>query len=142
MEKLIKGNGEEQAYLQRCPDVLPEEAQIGIRLFNEGRFYEAHEHLELAWRAEASPRRYLYIGILQAGVAYYHIQQNNYRGALKVIARSRRWLNQLPEWCGGVHVAKLRADLDKVEAEVRKLGPQGLKFFDPHLFCPLELRPL
>ncbi|MCS6908713.1 MAG: DUF309 domain-containing protein, partial [Anaerolineales bacterium] len=65
---MIKGNGEEQAYLQRCPDVLPEEAQIGIRLFNEGRFYEAHEHLELAWRAEASPRRYLYIGILQAGV--------------------------------------------------------------------------
>jgi len=121
-------------------DFLPEEAQLGIQLFNEGKYFEAHEHLELAWRAEPSPKRYLYIGILQAGVAYYHIQRRNYRGALKVIARARRWLNQLPIWYGGVHIAKLRADLDAIEAEVRRLGPHGLDRFDESLFHPLEIR--
>ncbi|MCX8061663.1 MAG: DUF309 domain-containing protein [Anaerolineales bacterium] len=123
-----------------CPSELPEEAQIGIQLFNEGKFFEAHEHLELAWRAESSLKRYLYIGILQAGVAYYHIQRRNYRGALKVIARSRRWLNLLPQWCGGVNIGKLREDLDHVEKEVRRLGPLGLDRFDENLFCQLEIR--
>lgn len=125
---------------EECPDELPEEAQIGIQLFNQGKFFEAHEHLELAWRAEPSPKRYLYIGILQAGVAYYHVQQRNYRGALKVIARSRRWLNLLPQWCGGVNIDQLRADLDAVEKAVRELGPAGLDRFDERLFHPLEIR--
>lgn len=125
--------------LKDCPDQLPEEAQIGIQLFNQGKFFEAHEHLELAWRAEPSPKRYLYIGILQAGVAYYHVQQRNYRGALKVIARSRRWLNLLPQWCGGVNIGQLRADLDAVEKAVRELGPAGLDRFDEGLFHPLEM---
>lgn len=119
---------------------LPEEAQKGIQLFNEAKYYEAHEHLELAWRAEPSPKRYLYIGILQAGVAYYHIQRCNYRGALKVITRARCWLNQLPDWYGGVHIARLRADLDVVEAEVRRLGPDRLDSFDETLFQSLEIR--
>ncbi len=123
-----------------CPESIPEEAQIGINLFNQGKFFEAHEYLELAWRAEPSSKRFLYIGILQAGVAYYHIQRRNYRGALKVIARARRWLNQLPAWCSGVHIARLRADLDAVEAEVRRLGPHGLDCFDETLFHPLEIR--
>lgn len=120
-------------------DFLAEEARIGIQLFNEGDYFEAHEHLELAWRAEPSPKRYLYIGILQAGIAYYHIQRRNYRGALKVIGRARRWLNQLPAWYGGVHIARLRADLDAVEAEVRRLGPGRLDTFDETLFRPLEI---
>ncbi|MFN3309191.1 MAG: DUF309 domain-containing protein [Anaerolineales bacterium] len=123
-----------------CPSELPEEARIGLQLFNEGKFFEAHEHLELAWRAEASPKRYLYIGILQAGVAYYHIQRRNYSGALKVIARSRRWLNLLSQWCGGINIAKLCNDLDAVEKVVRQLGPEGLDRFDEHLFQPLEIR--
>lgn len=123
-----------------CPSELPEEARIGLQLFNEGKFFEAHEHLELAWRAEASPKRYLYIGVLQAGVAYYHIQRRNYRGALKVIARSRRWLNLLPQWCGGINIAKLCNDLDAVEKVVRQLGPEGLDRFDENLFQPLEIR--
>ena len=123
-----------------CPGELSEEAQIGIKLFNEGKYFEAHEHLELAWKAEPSPKRYLYIGILQAGVAYYHIQRQNYRGALKVIARSRRWLNLLPEWCGGVNIRKLRDDLNIVEAEVKKLGPHGLDRFNVRLFRKLKIR--
>lgn len=120
-------------------DLLTEEARIGIQLFNEGKYYEAHEHLELAWRGDPSPKRNLYIGILQAGVAYYHIQRRNYRGALKVIARARRWLNQLPAWYGGVHIARLRSDLDAVEAEVRRLGPGRLDTFDETLFHSVEI---
>lgn len=119
---------------------LPQEAIEGIRLFNQGEYYQAHEALELAWRAEPSSKRILYIGILQAGVAYYHVQRGNYRGALKVIARSRRWLNQLPPWFEGIHIEKLRHDLDEVEAEIRRVGPQGLNHFEQSLLRPIELR--
>ncbi len=126
--------------LVECPSELPEEAKLGIELFNAGKFFEAHEHLETAWRAERTTKRYLYIGVLQAGVAYYHIQRCNYRGALKVIARSRRWLYQLPEWCGGINIQRLREDLDRVEQEVRRLGAENLIHFDPALFRELEIR--
>jgi len=34
----------------------------------------------------------------------------------------------------------LQADLDAVEAEVRRLGPQGLDTFDENMFHPLEIR--
>ena len=40
----------------------------GVRLFNAGRWFEAHEVLEDAWRAEPEDVRRLYQGLLQVGV--------------------------------------------------------------------------
>ncbi len=68
-----------------CAEKLHPRAIEGLRLFNAGEYFEAHEALELAWRQERGPIRELYRGILQVGVAYYHILHNNYRGACKML---------------------------------------------------------
>ena len=122
-----------------CNGMLHARAQEGIALFNEGRYFEAHEELEAAWREEKGKIRELYQGILEAGVTYLHITRGNYAGALKVYGRSMRWLKDWPENCRGVDVEQLRRDLGAAIDEVKRLGEQGLAGFDRGLLKRVRL---
>jgi predicted metal-dependent hydrolase len=117
-----------------CSAPLPPAALAGMRLFNAGEFFEAHEQLEAAWRAEPGPIRNLYQGVLQIAVAYLHITRDNYAGAIKVYGRALKWLDPLPDVCQGVDVAQLKRDAAEVFAEVKRLGPERLSTFDRSLF--------
>jgi predicted metal-dependent hydrolase len=113
----------------------------GIELFNSGDYWHAHEALEEAWLEEAGEVRNLYRGILQAGVFYLHVTRSNYRGAVKVYQRSRRWLDPFPDRCRGVDIGRLRADIEVVISETRRLGSQGLQEFDLSLLKPIQFVP-
>ncbi len=106
-------------------------------LFNEGRYFEAHEELEAAWNAEKGRVRELYQGILEAAVTYLHITRGNYAGAVKVYGRSMRWLKGWPEQCRGVDVGQLRRNMDAAIAELQRLGPDRSAEFDQSLLKPL-----
>ena len=123
--------------MDECDAALHPAALEGLRLFNRGEYFEAHEALETAWKAETGPIRELYRGILQIGVTYLHITRLNYDGAIKVYGRSLRWLRDWPEICRGVQVGQLRRDAEAVMAQVRRLGPQGLSTFDKTLLKPV-----
>jgi predicted metal-dependent hydrolase len=120
-----------------CEGALHPKARQGLLLFNEGRYFEAHEELEMAWKEESGDVRRLYQGILEAGVTYLHIRRGNYHGAIKVYERSIRWLKRWPDICRGTNVGQLRTDLDAAIAEVRRLGPHRMAEFDPALFKPV-----
>jgi len=117
--------------------MLHRQAVEGLILIYEGRYFEAHEALETAWRAEPGPVRELYRGVLQAAVVYLHVTRHNYDGAVKVYHRSQKWLTQWPAVCRGIHVGQLRADLEAVIAEVRRLGRDHLDGFDRSLLKPV-----
>ena len=121
-----------------CQGTLHPKAIQGLELFNLGRYFEAHEALEAAWRAESGPVRDLYRGILQVGVAYLHIKNHNFPGALKVCQRCRKWLLPWPETCRGVEVGRLRRDLETVMTSLQKLGPQQILEFEPALLKPVQ----
>ena len=87
-----------------CNAPLHPQAAEGLRLFNEGKYFEAHEALEIAWLEEKGKVRDLYRGILQVGVAYLHITRGNFNGAIKVHERSQRWLKDFPAVCRGIRV--------------------------------------
>lgn len=106
-------------------------------LFNRGRYFEAHEELEIAWREERGKIRELYQGILEAGVTYLHLRRLNLSGALKVFGRSMRWLRTWPEVCRGAHIGQLRRDLERIMTEAEKLGAARLTELDPSLFRPI-----
>jgi rubrerythrin len=122
-----------------CQGELHPKAVEGIHLFNSGRYFEAHEALEEAWRAEAGPVRELYRGILQVAVAYYHILRENYAGAVKVYGRSMKWLKDWPEVCRGIRLENLRLDAGRVMAEVRRLGQDKISRFERSLLKSIEL---
>ena len=120
-----------------CNGPLHARARLGIVLFNEGRYFEAHEELEAAWRDEKGRVRQLYQGILQAAVTYLHITRGNFAGAFKVYGRSMRWLKDWPEQCRGIEVGQLRRDLTNAVEEMQRLGETGAAGFDRNLLKPL-----
>lgn len=121
-----------------CKGDLHPRAREGIELMNRGRYFEAHEALEAAWKEERGRVRELYQGILEAAVVYLHVTRRNYAGAVKVYGRSMRWLRAWPETCRGVQVEQLRRDLGAVIAEVERLGKERLDEFDADLFKPVR----
>ncbi len=112
----------------------------GLELYNAREYFECHEVLENAWRAEKGPIRELYRGILQVAVGYYHIQRGNYVGARKMFKRCRRWLAPFPDACQGIDLAGLRQDMQAVEDAIVRLGPERMAYFDPQLFKPVEYK--
>lgn len=119
-------------------DSLHPDARKGIELFNLGKFYEAHDQLELAWMNTQSPERDLYQGILQIGLAYYQITRGNYQGALKMFKRSRKNLTPLKDEICGVDLEQLRINAGNVEIRLRNLGPDRMDEIDPGNFLPLR----
>lgn len=125
------------ARMDDCAEAIHPRAREGISLFNQGRYFEAHEELEAAWKEERGKVRELYQGILEAGVTYLHIRRGNYSGAIKVYHRSMRWLKDWPEICRGADIGQLRRDLDSAMAEIERLGPARLSEFNQTYFKPI-----
>jgi len=121
-----------------CQACLDPHVIEGLELYNAREYFECHEVLENAWRAEKGPIRELYRAILQVAVGYYHIQRGNYIGARKMFKRSRRWLAPFPDTCQGINLAGLRQDMQAVEEAMIRLGPDRIVYFDITLFRPVE----
>jgi uncharacterized protein len=122
-----------------CEGTLHVRARAGIRLFNEGRYFDAHEELEAAWREDKGRIRQLYQGILEAAVTYLHITRGNYAGAVKVYGRSMRWLKDWPDHCRGIDVGQLRRDMAMAITELQRLGETGAGNFDRGLLRPVRM---
>ncbi len=120
-----------------CDGSLHPKAIEGLHLFNAGKYFEAHEELEIAWKEEKGKIRELYQGVLEAAVTYLHVTRHNYHGAVKVHGRSMKWLRDWPDHCRGVDVAQLRKDMDAVIAEVKRLGETRLSEFNSALLKPV-----
>jgi uncharacterized protein len=111
------------------PDPEPPPLLVeGVRLFNEGRYFEAHEVLEDAWRAESGEVRGLYQGLLQVGVGLLHARRGNRRGALRLLDRGMARLRPFAPRAMGLDVASLLRDAASARDMVAR--PGGLEGFD------------
>ncbi len=72
----------------------------GVRLFNARDFFECHEVLEDAWRAERGPLRALLQGLIKAAVAFHHAGNGNLEGAEKVLRSGLAQLCPFATWPG------------------------------------------
>ncbi len=120
-------------------DELSEKARRGVCEFNKREYFEQHEWFEEAWMEEQRPIRELYQGILQVGVAFYLIEEDNWAGALKMFRRGLPRLRDLPEVCQAIELATFRARAEAIHAEVAALGAERLDAFDQDLFPQIEL---
>lgn len=99
---------------EQCGRPLPPRARRAVERFNAGEYYRQHDLFEALWMEEEGPVRELYRAILQVGIAYYQVERDNRRGAIKMALRSLQWLNELPDVCQGVDVARLRDDVQRL----------------------------
>lgn len=112
----------------------------GIQLFNQKKYFEAHEELELAWRDEPGGIRDLYRGILQIGVAYYHIQHRNFTGAQKMFVRAEKWLDPFSDNYLGINVGKLKKDATKISRLLRNGELDEINTTDGTIFPGIETK--
>ena len=113
-----------------CHETPPALLRHGIAQFNRGEFFEQHETLEHLWREESRPIRTLYQGILQIGVALYHVQRLNHHGAVYMLTGGTNYLRPFAPACQGVDVADLLTHAARVLQAVEQLGPDRLDAFD------------
>jgi hypothetical protein len=112
------------------PEGLLDLALAGIRKFNEGEFYECHEHLEEAWMQEPRRVRFLYQGILQVGVGFYHLQNGNWRGATGLLRNGIARLKEFEPETLGIDVARLVRESERCLRELEELGRDRVGEFD------------
>jgi hypothetical protein len=52
-----------------------------VGLFNQEKFFEAHEALEILWRDPAAAHKKFYQGLIQIAACLVHVQSGNLPGA-------------------------------------------------------------
>ena len=116
--------------MEKPTEKLPDLVIQGIEEFNRGEFFECHEYLEEAWMQETGRVRYLYQGILQVGVGFYHLQNGNWRGATGLLRNGTTRLNEFEPVTLGVNVTKLVRESERCLHELQTLGRDRIDEFD------------
>ena len=118
---------------------LPDFALRGIEEFNRGEFYECHEYLEEAWMQEPRRVRFLYQGILQVGVGFYHQHNGNWRGATGLLRNGIARLKEFEPETLGIDVSRLVRECERCLEELERLGRERVQEFDTSLIPRVEL---
>jgi hypothetical protein len=121
------------------PSELPGVLQQAALLWRHRLFFEFHELLEGIWMDWRGPERRFLQGLIQLGVAFYHVERNNYRGAMSMFRSG--WAKvapHTPSYCG----VELQGFLKRIAAcreRVERLGPGRLLAFDWSSVPPLQV---
>lgn len=81
-----------------------------FKLFDEEKFFEAHEVLEDLWRETKGQERDFYQGLIQLAAALVHYQKNHLTGSQELYRKASRYLKACPPDFGGVAVSALLKD--------------------------------
>lgn len=123
----------------RCGETPPPDLLIGIAQFNSGAYWDCHETLEDLWRVEPDHLRYLYQGILQVGVGFYHLRRGNWRGAVNKLRSGLAYLEPSAPHCLGLDVARLRAEAGAILDALEATGPARLDEYDASTLARVHL---
>ena len=89
-------------------DGLPDGALDGVRRFNAGEFFEAHEAFEECLdEVEDDDRWALLLGLIQVAVGY-HKHTSGHPGAARMLGLGAEKLAPLPDVAWGVRIESLR----------------------------------
>jgi hypothetical protein len=98
--------------------VSDELLQHGIRLFNEGKFFECHEVLEEAWTPERGPRRLFLQALIHFAVGCYQCERGNSEGAALQFRKGLKKIEKYLPRYEGVNTAGI---LQEVEVLLRQI---------------------
>ena len=103
--------------------------KTGLDHLRAGRWFEAHEELELAWRAAAAEERDFYQGLVHVAVAWYQDARGNRVGTQRQLEKALRRLAPDEPVHRGVEVAALRAQLRGLREtlDLRGRQPDGIE---------------
>jgi predicted metal-dependent hydrolase len=139
LSRTVRELAASETHRERCAEAPSPLLVRGIEEFNQREFFECHETLEVAWRLERHPIRYLYQGILQVGVGYYHLGRGNFHGAITKLRTGCDLLEFFRPRCQGVEVEALVAAARRSREQLHTLGRERIGEFDPGLLPTIAL---
>ena len=86
---------------------MPESLKAGLQLIRDGSYFEAHEELELAWRAAAPEERDFYQGLVHVTVAWYQARRGRPVATARQLEKAARRLAPFAPAHRGVDVAHI-----------------------------------
>ncbi len=98
--------------------------KTGLEHIRAGRYFEAHEELEIVWRAAPAEERDFYQGLVHVAVAWYQAGRGNRVGTERQLEKALRRLEPFEPAHLGVDVAALRAQLAELRETVDLGGRQ------------------
>ena len=107
------------------PDLSPEERErlfrAGIDLFNQGRFFAAHEAWEEIWRSTTPEPRDLFQGLIQVAAALHqHLDLRRKEGPRRTLAKARRNLEPYAPAALGINIAGLLKGVGRWEGWLKR----------------------
>jgi uncharacterized protein len=103
----------------------------GIVLFNHHLFFEVHEVLETQWSQETGDAKQFLQGFIQIAVAFYHLENQNLRGAVSLLQDGIEKITPYRPAFLGVELAELIQAFELVQAELIQLREEEIPQFDP-----------
>ncbi len=84
----------------------------GVKLFNDGSYFEAHDYFEEMWNCAVSNEREFYQGLVQISVGLFHLISKNYNGALSQFSKGAKKLKEFPNNFKNINVLQFRYDIN------------------------------
>jgi predicted metal-dependent hydrolase len=91
---------------------------LGLQHIRAGRYFEAHEELELVWRAAAPEERDFYQGLVHVAVAWYQAGRGRPTATGSQLAKAARRLAPYAPSHRGVDVAAVLAQVERARERV------------------------
>jgi predicted metal-dependent hydrolase len=86
----------------------------GVSLFNEVRYWHAHEAWETLWRAAPDDERDFYQGLIQLAAGLLHLQRRNRRGARNKLSEGLAKLKPYQPAHHGIFVNELIGRAERI----------------------------
>jgi hypothetical protein len=110
----------------------------GIRLYNRGDYFEAHEVWESLWAEDVTEAREFYQGLIQAAAAFFKLESGVPMGTVKLLAKCLPLLRLYPDSYLGIRVREFCEALQRCLREAKKVVEQEIDEFDMRLVPKLE----
>jgi predicted metal-dependent hydrolase len=105
----------------------------GLRLYDAGEFFAAHEAWESVWLGAPEPEKMFLQGLIQVTAAFHHLQRNNPHGTALLLQAALGRLERYPARFRGISTASLCDDIRgwlqalEADAPASQLGPESRK---------------
>lgn len=99
--------------------MTPGELERGLEAIRAGNYFEAHEELELAWRAASPEERDFYQGLVHVAVAWYQAGRGRPVATARQLEKAGRRLGPFAPAHRGVDVADVLAQVAAAREVVR-----------------------
>jgi hypothetical protein len=90
----------------------------GLEQIRAGRYFEAHEELELAWRAAASEEKDFFQGLVHVAVAWYQAGRARPVATARQLEKAARRLEPFAPEHRGVDVSDVLAQVERARTAV------------------------